>query len=240
MKIVSNQESAFPSAITVSGLPRPANARTPCIGGTYPNELAAYREALGDVAIVATTDRAGNIVDANRMFCDISGYDRSELIGANHRLLNSGHHPCHFFKTMWRQISAGNLWRGEICNRNKSGALYWVDTTIAPLRSADGGMEGYLSIRFDISSRKAAEAELIEQLRKVEATESLLSDIVETIPSGLVVHDIMGELVFCNSAYKRLYQVETATPVAAELSLPSLPQKPYVQQLDSDRWVQVH
>lgn len=240
MKIISGEESSFQSAISVPGLPRPAHSGAPRIGGAHPNELAAYREALDDVAIVAITDRAGNIVDVNRMFCDISGYGRDELIGANHRMLNSGHHPRHFFQAMWCQISAGMVWRNEICNRAKSGQLYWVDTTIAPLRNADGGLAGYLSIRFDISSRKAAEGELMEQLRKVEATESLLSDIVETIPSGLVVHDIMGELVFCNSAYKRLYQAETATSVAAELSLPSLPQKPYVQQLDSDRWVQVH
>lgn len=235
MKIINSEASSFPSAIPAPGLPRPANDGSPRIGGTYPNELAAYREALDDVAIVAITDRAGSIVDVNRMFCDISGYGRDELVGVNHRLLNSGHHPRQFFQAMWRQISAGLVWRGEICNRAKNGQLYWVDTTIAPLRHADGDLAGYLSIRFDISSRKAAEAELMEQLRKVEATESLLSDIVETIPNALVVHDVRGDLVFCNSAYRRLYQ-----PVATEHALPGLTSKPYIQQLGSDRWVQVH
>lgn len=235
MKIVGNEES-FPTGNVSAGV----SASRAIRGGTHPDELAAYREALDDVAIVAITDRAGNIVDVNRMFCDISGYGRDELIGANHRLLNSGQHPHHFFQAMWRQISAGMVWRNEICNRARSGRLYWVDTTITPLRNPDGSIAGYLSIRFDISSRKAAEVELMDQLRKVEATESLLSDIVETIPNGLVVHDSTGALVFCNSAYKRLYQAETATPTAPEPSLPSLAQKPYVQQLDADRWVQVH
>lgn len=148
-------------------------------------ELHAYREALDHVAIVATTDRAGRITDVNRLFCEISGYAREELIGADHRLLNSGHHPSHFFRQMWQTIAQGNVWRADICNRDKKGRLYWVDTTIAPRRDGDGRLVGYVSIRFDITSRKIAEAEVLAELRRREVTENLLVDIIETIPTAL-------------------------------------------------------
>lgn len=146
--------------------------------------LKAYRDALDKVAIVAMTDMRGRITEVNSLFCAISGYERSELIGFTHSLLNSGHHPRSFFDDLWKTISTGRVWRGDICNRAKNGALYWVDTTIAPLRDPIGRLEGYVSIRFDISERKAAEerAEL-ERLRRQDS-ETLLTGLLEAMPNN--------------------------------------------------------
>lgn len=126
----------------------------------YAKEEPFIRYALDNAAIVAITDVKGNITYVNNKFCEISGYDRDELIGNNHRLLKSGNHSMKFFKDMYRQIASGNIWSGEICNRNKSGSIYWVETTIVPHINAKGKVDSYTSIRFDITPKKRIEEEL--------------------------------------------------------------------------------
>lgn len=114
-----------------------------------------YRTAVDAAAIFSETDLAGNITYVNEQFCTISGYSAQELLGQNHRILNSEQHPAEFFIDMWQSISRGQVWRGEICNRSKDGRLYWVESTIVPMfDAANQRVEKYVSIRFDVSEKR--------------------------------------------------------------------------------------
>jgi|GEM_PF-1323679 len=132
-------------------------------------QLAVFqKEALDEHAIVSETDAAGRIIYANKKFCDLSQYSEKELIGAKHSIVNSGTHPKEFFSEMWRTISQGKVWHGEVCNRRKDGMFYWVDTTIVPFLGANGRPNKYVSIRTDITALKAAEAALRESNASLE------------------------------------------------------------------------
>ena len=136
-------------------------------------EIAALRTALDEHSILSVANRAGQIVDVNSGFCQISGYSREELVGLDHRLLNSGVHPKAFWFDVWRIIASGRAWRGEVCNRRNDGSLYWVDSTIVPYMNNDWEVEKYVSIGFDISTQKAAEAELQRASMMLEEAQSV-------------------------------------------------------------------
>ena len=141
-------------------------------------EISQRQSAIDQHAIVAITDTNGTIIYANAKFCEISKYSKEELIGQNHRMINSGYHSKFFFHNMYTTIKNGDTWHGEIRNRAKDGSYYWVATTIAPLKNRKGEIEQFLSIRTDITERVKAE----QALRVSEAqTRAILDNSIETI-----------------------------------------------------------
>ena len=161
------------------------------------SSLKAYQLALDEHAIVAMTDRAGRVTFVNEAFCQASGYTREELLGKNHRILNSDVHPPEFFRQLWQTISTGNSWNGEICNQRKDGSYYWVDTTIIPLKDERGRVESYVSIRYNITKRKQA----IEELERSEERFHLA---VDGSFDGIWDADFISDHVYFSPRYKEI------------------------------------
>ena len=154
-------------------------------------ELADIKFALDQSTIVAITDQRGIINYVNDQFCRISKYSREELIGQDHRIINSAYHPKEFIRHLWTTIAAGQVWKGELRNRAKDGSIYWVDTTIVPFLSADGKPYQYVAIRHDITQRKRAEEQVLQQAAELQRAAQL--SFVGELAAGLA-HEIKNPL----------------------------------------------
>lgn len=141
-------------------------------------QLEEQKYALDQHSIVAITNTRGDIEYVNEKFCEISGYSRTELLGANHRILNSGHHPRDFWTSMFHTVARGKPWHSEVCNRNKAGEIYWVDTTIVPLMGNNGKPVRYIAIRNDITARKEIEHSLKQAMQSAEHANEAKSDFL--------------------------------------------------------------
>jgi len=175
-------------------------------------ELEDLKLALDEHAIVAVTDAKGKITYVNDKFCAISKYSREELLGQDHRIINSAYHPKAFFKNLWNTILSGKVWKGEIRNRAKDGAHYWVDTTIVPFLGPEGVPVQFIAIRADITQKKEAE----EGLRQSQKLESL------GVLAGGIAHD------FNNLLTSILGNANLGT-LAVPLESPVLP---YLEQIE--------
>ncbi len=120
-------------------------------------EIEGYQRGIDALAIITRTDLSGRITYVNDRFCEISKFPREEILGRTHKIVNSGFHEKDFFKNMWATILSGKSWRAEVCNKAKDGSLYWIDTSVVPIRNAKGEVYEFMSFRYDITAKKEAE-----------------------------------------------------------------------------------
>ena len=161
------------------------------------HDLEFQKFALDQHGIVSVTDVKGDILYVNDRFCSISGYDKEELIGKNHRLIKSSEHSVDFYRQLWSTIGRGNVWHGEVCNTAKNGSQYWVSATIVPFLNNQKKPFKYVSIRTDITLQKTLE-------REFKKNQQFLESITETLGEAIYVEDASGKCIFMNKQAEKV------------------------------------
>lgn len=176
------------------------------------NELIDLKFALDASSIVAITDQKGTIKYVNNQFCKISKYSREELLGQDHRIINSGYHSKEFFTDLWKTISSGHVWKGEIKNKAKDGTYYWVDTTIVPFLDENGNPYQHLAIRHEVTQRKNAEEELQKMMTRI-------IDVQEDERKRLSreLHDGIGQNLYSHLITINRLQAEISHPLLDQM-----------------------
>ena len=172
------------------------------------NAIENQQFALDQHAIVSITNAKGELIYANDKFCQISQYDRSELFGVNHRIVNSGLHSQEFFAAMWDTITQGKVWHGDIRNRAKNGSMYWTSATIVPVLNAEKKPYQYISIRTDITQERLLKDE-------IETSKRLLQNVMNTLGEGVYTLDADGNCTFVNSWVRVAPKARAASTASA-------------------------
>jgi len=166
-------------------------------------ELSNYKRAIDQNCIIAITDASGVITSVNSRFCEISKYAEYELVGQTHAIVNSGYHPKKFFREMWKTISNGKPWRGDIKNKAKDGSFYWVDSSIVPFLDSNGKPYQYLAIRMDITER-------ITATQLIEENQILLKNLTDQVPGAVYKFRMTPEgamdFMYVSSGIQNLYE----------------------------------
>ena len=174
-------------------------------------ELSAVTQAIDQHACVVLTDPEGRILKVNQKFCQLSGFDSNELVGHTFSRVKSGEHALDYYRELWQTIQRGDIWRSELCNIKKNGEKYWLDSCIVPMRNDKQRIVGYMSIRFDITQRKLAEA-------KLQETSSYVRSLIEASLDPLVTINATGKITDANQAAESMIGLTRGELIGTDFS----------------------
>ena len=154
------------------------------------DRLNAYRQALEEHFCISVTDSNGRLLEVNGRFCEVTGYTEDELIGQHYDLLSSGRHTNEFIDEMWDTVRAGKTWRGEFCDRSKSGSEIWFESIVIPRFNAQGTIDHFVTISTDITP--------------IREQADTLQVMIDNFPGGIALIDRDGRLAASNRLYRTL------------------------------------